>query len=169
MYLPSYGATANVVHHKFDLYFEGHNIWNMNILKMVRASKNFSSITLIEVDICHWMGPLWLVYSGTLIFIVKVKHFLVMNFFYSFYFCSLFCIDANKSISCIPLMGMWDLVHECLLQVIDANKSISCIPLMGMWDLVHEWLLQVITRRQVQLASHINVFVKQIQHQKLQI
>ena len=42
---------------------------------MVRASIKCSSMTSIEVDICHRLGPLQMLYSMTLTFIFKVKHF----------------------------------------------------------------------------------------------
>ena len=38
-YLPSNGATANVVRHDRDLYFQGHEFLNVNISKTVRASE----------------------------------------------------------------------------------------------------------------------------------
>ena len=56
-YLSSNGATANVVHRDFDLHFQGHKISNENISKTVRLSKKCSSMSFIEVEICHRMGP----------------------------------------------------------------------------------------------------------------
>ena len=76
---PSNCATANVVYHDLDLYFQGHEFWNVNISKTVRASEKFSSMIFIEVDICHRMGPLWMLYSATLTFIFKVTHYIVMH------------------------------------------------------------------------------------------
>ena len=55
MYLPSNGATANVVYHDLDLHSQEHEFWNVNISKMVRASEKCSSVTFIEVDIFHRM------------------------------------------------------------------------------------------------------------------
>ena len=46
----------------------------------MRVSEKGSLMTVIEVDICHRMGPLLFVYSITLTFIFKVKNFLVMQF-----------------------------------------------------------------------------------------
>ena len=59
-YLPLNGRTANVVrlHHDLDLHFQGHELLIVNISKTVRASTKCSSITFIEVDISHRMGPL---------------------------------------------------------------------------------------------------------------
>ena len=48
-------------------------------LKTVRAIELFSSMTFIEVDICHRMGPLGMLYSVTLIFIFQGHIFLVMH------------------------------------------------------------------------------------------
>ena len=50
---------ANVVHHDLDLHFQGHDIWNVNISKTVRASEKCSIMTFIEVDICDRIGPLF--------------------------------------------------------------------------------------------------------------
>ena len=58
-YLPSNGESANNVHHDLDYYFEGYEFWNVNISKeKVRASEKCSSMTFMETDICHRMGPL---------------------------------------------------------------------------------------------------------------
>ena len=77
--MPSNGATANVVHYDLDLYFEGHELLNVNISKTVRASEKCSSMTLIEVDICHRMRALRMLYSVTLTFTFMVKPFIVMH------------------------------------------------------------------------------------------
>ena len=78
MYLPSNGATTNVVHHDLDLHFQGHDFWNVNMWKMVRTSEKYSRVTFI----CHQMELIWMLYSMTLTKIFKVKHFL---FFWIFY------------------------------------------------------------------------------------
>ena len=68
---------TNVVrHYYFDLDFHGHKFWNVNMAKMVRASEKCFSVTFIEINICHRMEPLRILYSMTLTFIFKVKHFL---------------------------------------------------------------------------------------------
>ena len=72
---PSCGTTANVVYHDFDKHFQGHKIWNVKVLKTVRASKKCISLTFIYVDNCHRMGSLRLVYSVAEAFIFKVKHY----------------------------------------------------------------------------------------------
>ena len=51
----------------------------MNILKTVRATEKSSGMTFIEVDIYHQMRQLRMLYSWTLTFIFKFKHF-----FYAF-------------------------------------------------------------------------------------
>ena len=76
-YLPSNGATANVVYHDFDLYFQGHEIWNVSILITVRASEKCSRSTFIEVDIAYRMKPFRMLYSETLTNNFKAKHFLL--------------------------------------------------------------------------------------------
>ena len=40
MYLPSNGVITNVVHYDFNLHFQGHEIWNVNISKTVKARQN---------------------------------------------------------------------------------------------------------------------------------
>ena len=52
--LPSSGATANVVHRDIDLHFQSHEFCNVNV-KTVKASENFSGVTFIKDDICHEM------------------------------------------------------------------------------------------------------------------
>ena len=47
-----------------DVHFQGHEFLNRS--RTVRASDKFSNITLIEVDICHRIGPLRLLYFMTL-------------------------------------------------------------------------------------------------------
>ena len=37
-YLPSNGATANVVYHDLDLHFPSHEFWNVNISQMVTVN-----------------------------------------------------------------------------------------------------------------------------------
>ena len=54
------------LHHYLDQHFQGHECLNVNIFKTVRANEKFSSITGIEVDICHRMEPFRVLYSGTL-------------------------------------------------------------------------------------------------------
>ena len=48
---------------------------SIQILKMVRADEKCSSNTFIEVEICHRMGTLRMLYSMTLTYIFKVKLF----------------------------------------------------------------------------------------------
>ena len=74
-YLQANGITANVVHHDLDLYFKGHEFWNVNISKTVRASKKYSRMTFIEVDICHRIWLLRMLNSMTLTWIFMVKLF----------------------------------------------------------------------------------------------
>ena len=57
----------------FDLHFQGHEFWNVNISKMVRSSKKCLSMTFIEFDICHRIGPFQMLYSVTLTYIFKLK------------------------------------------------------------------------------------------------
>ena len=64
--LPTNGATANVVHHDLDLHFQGDKSWNVYILETVTASNKYSSMTFIEVNIWHRMGPLPMLNSMTL-------------------------------------------------------------------------------------------------------
>ena len=68
------------IQHDFDVHFQGHEFWKINISKTVKASENRSSITAIEVDICHRMKPLQMLYSVNWTFIFKVKHFLLLTF-----------------------------------------------------------------------------------------
>ena len=49
-----------------DLHFQDHEFWNVNISKVVRAGEKCSRMTLTEVDICHRMGQLRMLYSVTL-------------------------------------------------------------------------------------------------------
>ena len=69
-----YLQNANVVHHDLDLHYQSHECWNMNITKTVSANEKCSSITFIEVDICHRMKSLRMLYYVTVswIFIVKL-------------------------------------------------------------------------------------------------
>ena len=96
-------STAKVVHRVFDLHllrklyvvsltkiycesctswlwptFSKSGILKVNILATVRSSENCSSMTFTEIDICHQMGALRILYSVTLTFIFEVKHFHVM-------------------------------------------------------------------------------------------
>ena len=67
-------AIADVVHHDIDSHFQGSIFWNVNILKIVRASVNCSRMTFIEIYICHRMRPLLMLYSMTLTYNFKVKN-----------------------------------------------------------------------------------------------
>ena len=78
-YLPSNDATATVVDHDLGLHFQGYEFWNMNIPKTLRASKKCSNTTFIKVHICYRVGTLSMLYSVTLTFILKFKHFFVMH------------------------------------------------------------------------------------------
>ena len=51
-YLSSNGATANVVNYDFYLYFHGHKYFNLKC----ELAKKCSSMTFIEIDVCHWNG-----------------------------------------------------------------------------------------------------------------
>ena len=66
MNFSSIGATANVALFDLDLNFQCHEFLKMNIAKMVRASEKCSTPIFIEVDICHRMEPLRMLYSVTL-------------------------------------------------------------------------------------------------------
>ena len=57
--------------------FSRSHILKCKYLETVRANEKYSSITSMYVDICHRLWLLWMVYSVTLNFIFKVKHFLV--------------------------------------------------------------------------------------------
>ena len=46
---------SKCVCHDFDLQFHGHKFGNVIISKTVRASEKCSSMTFIDVDICHLM------------------------------------------------------------------------------------------------------------------
>ena len=70
-YLPSNGATANVVHHGLDLYFQGHKFLNVN-----RELAKIVSRSIFAID---WHHCDFFYFDVTLIFIVKVKHFLLMH------------------------------------------------------------------------------------------
>ena len=59
-------GTVNVVDHDLGLHFQGHTFFNGNISKMVRASEKCSSMTFLEVDSCHQMGPPQMLYYMTL-------------------------------------------------------------------------------------------------------
>ena len=65
-YLQSNGATANFVYDDLDIYFQGHTFFNVNISKTMRASKKCAITTFIEVDICHRMRLLQMLYFVTL-------------------------------------------------------------------------------------------------------
>ena len=54
-YFPSNG-TGNAVRHDLDLHFQRNEFSNVNISKTVRASEKCSSMTFIDVDICHRRG-----------------------------------------------------------------------------------------------------------------
>ena len=64
-YFPMNCATANAVHDDPDLHFRGHEFGNVNISKTVSANEKCSIMTFIEVEICHRMGPLRMLYSTT--------------------------------------------------------------------------------------------------------
>ena len=64
--MPSNGATSNVVHRDLGLYSQGHEFWNVNISKTVRASEQCSGETFIVVDICNRMIPFPMLYSVSL-------------------------------------------------------------------------------------------------------
>ena len=68
-----------LLYHDFDIYFQSHELLNVNIWKTVRNSKKCLRVTFIEINVSHRMGPLRLVYFMTLTFIFKVTHFLVMH------------------------------------------------------------------------------------------
>ena len=73
MYLPSNGAIANVVHRDLDTYFQGHKIWNANIVKTVKASEKRAVVTFMEAGIRHSRSSLRMLYSVTLTYIFKVQ------------------------------------------------------------------------------------------------
>ena len=56
MFLPSNGTIANTIDHDFDLHYQGHEFWNANISKMVRASEKCSSMTYRD----------WYLHNGTI-------------------------------------------------------------------------------------------------------
>ena len=58
MYLSLNGTTANVVHYDLELHFQVHKFFNVNILKTVRDNKKIVKYDILQVDICHLMGPL---------------------------------------------------------------------------------------------------------------
>ena len=51
----------------YPRHFQGHEYWNVNISKTVKASEKCSNTTFVEVDICHQIGPLRILYSIILI------------------------------------------------------------------------------------------------------
>ena len=46
-----------VVEHNLDLHFQGHTFFKCEYLKTVRASKKFSGVNFLEVDVCRRMAP----------------------------------------------------------------------------------------------------------------
>ena len=64
------------------LSFQGHKFEMLNISEKVGASAKMRLMTFAEVDIRHQMAQFWGLYTVTLTFIFKVKHFLVMHLLY---------------------------------------------------------------------------------------
>ena len=55
--------------------FSSDEIWNVNIWKTMRVNPKYSGMPFIQVDICHRMGPLRMLYSVVLTYFFKVKYF----------------------------------------------------------------------------------------------
>ena len=62
-----------------DLNFQGHNFEANSISETVKASTKKHRMTFVDVDIHHRMTSLWMLFSVTLIFIFKVKHYLIVQ------------------------------------------------------------------------------------------
>ena len=99
-YLPSNGTIANVVLHDLNLHFQDHKFEMLNIRNGESYNKNASWL-LPRLIIRHRMAPLWMLYSVTLTFIFKVKHFLAIAF-------------ATNCTCSIPIRFCLDLHDPCL-------------------------------------------------------